>query len=198
MKYSKLFFLLFASLLLTSCGKEIEFDGGTPEKKIVISPSNSYVDLNNLTVGQNVILQLDWNFPASSAYVKWSASNDNVCLSPSSYSSVHSCTVEPLAAGTTVITAEVDGITTSIDVTVKKLTPSFTATANGYYKATYTIQNSSYEYDSFKWDFGDGYTNTTYSSVIKTYSYSGWYTVTLTLYKNGKSYSTSKSIYIYY
>ena len=189
----KYLFLLSITMMIGACGEEVKLDSEySPESKLVITPTTSN-DVSSLRVGESCELKADFNYTFDGD-VQWSSTSSCVKLTPKNTAQYwgdpvknlfESCNVECLSQGTAIITARAGDKEAQFKIEVTApLVANFTVDTNNYQEVTFSITENTSRYDSFKWDFGDGYTNTSYRSVYHTYSSGGTYVVSLTLKSN--------------
>lgn len=205
MNTAKYSLLLPALLMLVACGQDVDLGSDndlynvTPQ--IVVKSANSSEDASTMRVGEYRTLSVDFNYKMTDD-VQWSTSNDCVTLSPqtiSDYSNnvvrtyARTCRIDAVSKGTAWITARVGNHETKfkVDVTAP-VVADFTVDTSNYLQVDFKITADSKTYDSFIWDFGDGTTNTTWTSLWKNYAQGGTYVVSLTL-KSNKYGSDTKS-----
>ena len=195
MKTNKYFLLLSVALMLAACGQDVELgltmDDMSPE--VVVKSANTSEDASNMRVGEYRTLTVDFNIPLQDD-VKWTTSSDCVTLEPEEIGEstnntiryyAKNCRVIAVSQGTAWITARVGDYETKfkIDVTAP-VVADFTVDTSNYLEVGFEITADSKTYDSFKWDFGDGGTHTTWTSLFHYYSVGGTYVVSLTLTSN--------------
>lgn len=181
--------------MLAACGQDVELgltmDDMSPE--VVVKSANTSEDASNMRVGENRTLTVDFNIPLQGD-VKWTTSSDCVTLEPEEIGEstnntiryyAKNCRVIAVSQGTAWITARVGDYETKfkIDVTAP-VVADFTVDTSNYLEVGFEITADSKTYDSFKWDFGDGGTHTTWTSLFHYYSVGGTYVVSLTLTSN--------------
>lgn len=182
----KYLLLLPIALLFVACGEEFEVEENVSPQMVIRKSFND----SELCAGRdNFYLTADWNFRNNGSDVIWSASNSNVTIIKSDRSSTNKrekeVRIKANYMGKTVITASLDGKSTSITLDVLPLA-DFTTSQNGY-KMTFTYVAKYYEFYRAVWYFGDGnsytqYSDYRYNGVYHTYSSKGTYDVTLLLY----------------
>ena len=195
MKTNKYFLLLSVALMLAACGQDVELDptmyNVSPE--VVVKSANTSEDASTMRVGEYRTLTVDFNIPLQGD-VKWTTSSDCVTLEPQTVGVwtnnttryyAKTCRVIAVSQGTAWITARVGDHETKfkIDVTAP-VVADFTVDTSNYLQVDFKITADSKTYDSFKWDFGDGGSNTTWASLYHNYSVGGTYVVSLTLTSN--------------
>ena len=192
MKTNKYFLLLSVALMLAACGQDVELDPTMLSPAVVVKSATNE-DASTMRVGEYRTLEVDFNMPLQDD-VKWTTSSDCVTLEPQKISEwtnntyrdyAKICRVIGVSQGTAWITARVGDYETKfkIDVTAP-VVADFTVDTSNYLQVDFEITADSKTYDSFKWDFGDGGTNTSWRSLYYTYSVGGTYVVSLTLTSN--------------
>ena len=182
----KYLLLLPIALLFVACGEEFEVEENVSPQMVI---GKSFNDSELCAGRDNFYLTADWNFRNNGSDVIWSASNSNVTIIKSDRSSTNKrekeVRIKANCMGKTVITASLDGKSTSITLDVLPLA-DFTTSQNGY-KMTFTYVAKYYEFYRAEWYFGDGnsytaYSDSRYNGVYYTYSSRGTYDVRLLLY----------------
>ena len=183
-------------MMLVACGQEVELDSTMykVDPQIVIHSHIDTEDASTMRVGEHRTLTVDFNY-AFEGDIEWTTSSDCVklaCQVESLYTDDgeyryfnKKCYVEGVSQGTAWIKAKVGNHEASfkIDVT-QPVVADFTVDTSNYLQVDFKITADPKTYDSFVWDFGDGYTNTSYTSLWKNYANGGTYVVSLTLNSN--------------
>lgn len=192
MKTNKYFLLLSVALMLAACGQDVELDPTMLSPAVVVKSATNE-DASTMRVGEYRTLEVDFNMPLQDD-VKWITSSDCVTLEPEEIGEstnntiryyAKKCRVIGVSQGTAWITARVGDYESKFKIDVAApVVADFTVDTSNYLQVDFEITADLKTYDSFKWDFGDGGTNTSWRSLYHTYSVGGTYVVSLTLTSN--------------